>query len=164
MNGDAPNARKDTASHNSHRLTAPLLLGAPKIGDAARNAVLWGFKKYGVSGTGVPIAQLWGVTAHRAAMACAGGGPLSLGGSGIAGGDARLGLVKAGTVIAISAVALGLTVREQMRIAAASGQSARDTKSCESCRGSLAGASGDLDNFHDSALCPRFENGDIDEA
>lgn len=164
VNSNAPSARKGPAGSNNHFLTAPLLLGAPKIGDAARNTVLWGIKKHGISGTGIPIEILWGIAADRAARACAGGGPLSLGGSGMAGGDARLRLIKTGTVVAISAVAVALTVREQMRNSTPSGQSAPGMEPCGNFHGAPTGASKDVDNAHVSAMCPLCENGDVDAA
>ncbi|MDO5867030.1 MULTISPECIES: hypothetical protein [unclassified Paenarthrobacter] len=97
--------RADVASVIIKPFAGPLLWNVEKAGDAAQGAVLWGIKQFATAGTGARIATLTGIYADRASRAYAGGGPLLMGGKGIAGGNANLRVV-GGVSIAVSAAVI----------------------------------------------------------
>lgn len=95
----------DVASVIIKPFAGPLLWNVEKAGDAAQGAALWGIKQFATAGTGARIATLTGIYADRAARAYAGGGPLLMGGKGIAGGNANLRVI-GGASIAVSAAVI----------------------------------------------------------
>lgn len=90
----------------------PLLKGAGKLNGATQSGLVWIAKKIGSDGGGIPISHHWGAAADHSARAWWGNGPIKNGGTGMAGGNAKLALagnIVAGTVI-IAVVAAPVVV------------------------------------------------------
>lgn len=99
---------------------ALILGGGVAVGVAGRiafvnmapTATMWVATTFGKASTGIPISSLWGAAKNNAALAWLGGGAKSMGGGGIAAGQARLalagpiGLCIAGVVITGSLIVL----------------------------------------------------------
>lgn len=87
--------------------------GGAAVASMAPSVAMWVATTFGTASTGTAISALHGAVATKAALAWLGGGALSAGGSGIAGGQALLALAGpigwtiTGTTLAVSAVALG---------------------------------------------------------
>jgi hypothetical protein len=125
-------ARADMASVIIRPFAAPLLGNVEKVGDVPQGAVLWGIKRFATAGTGVRIATLTGIYADRAARAYAGGGPLLMGGKGIAGGNTNLRVV-GGVSIAVSAAVLVGAVVNAHRLQS-SAEPGAQTWTCPECQ------------------------------
>lgn len=134
-------------------LAEPLLKGANKVGDVAQGGVLMAVEKFGVDGSGVRISKHWGIAAENAAKASLGGGPLKDGGHGMAGGDAKLEMIRFGTACVIVVGAVGGVLLVDY-LAAKEPDEKTATSTCQNCLREVPDSLGDGEALDPAASCP----------